>query len=110
MYFRSGIIDPWFNLFIFLGLYGFIEFRWRFFTHRPDMSFWEKYRFLALGGGVLGLAVLTKGPTAYLIAMLVIVLYWAGTNSEGRATFFTSCCSPPMHCWLHFSGSGWKRS
>ena len=25
LYFRSGIIDPWFNLFIFLGLYSFIR-------------------------------------------------------------------------------------
>jgi 4-amino-4-deoxy-L-arabinose transferase-like glycosyltransferase len=30
-YFRSGIIDPWFNLLTFLGLYGFIKFRWQFF-------------------------------------------------------------------------------
>src|SRR3990170_5723899 len=25
-YFKSGIIDPWFNLFIFLGIYFFIEY------------------------------------------------------------------------------------
>lgn len=30
LYFKSGIIDPWFNFFTFVGLYGFIEFRWRF--------------------------------------------------------------------------------
>lgn len=87
LYFRSGIIDPWFNLFTFVGLYGFIEFRWRFFTHHPDMSFLKKYRFLALGGGVLGLAVLTKGPAAYLIAMLVIVLYWARYKFRGKGYF-----------------------
>jgi 4-amino-4-deoxy-L-arabinose transferase-like glycosyltransferase len=51
------------------------------------MSFLKKYRFLALGGGVLGLAVLTKGPTAYLIAMLVIVLYWARYKFRGKGYF-----------------------
>ncbi|MBK6904797.1 MAG: glycosyltransferase family 39 protein [Saprospirales bacterium] len=29
LYFKSGIIDPWFNLFIFLGLYVFILVFWR---------------------------------------------------------------------------------
>ncbi|MBL7825964.1 MAG: glycosyltransferase family 39 protein, partial [Saprospiraceae bacterium] len=84
MYFRSGIIDPWFNFFTFLGLYGFIEFRWRFFSHRPDMSFWIRYRHLAVGGGVLGLAILTKGPTAYLIVSMVIILYWAKYRFKGN--------------------------
>lgn len=84
MYFRSGIIDPWFNFFTFVGLYGFIEFRWRFFTHKPDMSFWLRYRHIAVGGGLLGLAILTKGPTAYLIVMLVIGLYWAKYRFKGN--------------------------
>ncbi len=77
LYFRSGIIDPWFNFFIFCGLYGFIEFRWQFFSPNKSHSWWIRYRHLILGGGLLGLAVLTKGPTAYLIVMLVLVLYWA---------------------------------
>ena len=34
LYFRSGIIDPWFNFFIFTGLYGFVEFRWRFYSQQ----------------------------------------------------------------------------
>ncbi|HNG90068.1 MAG TPA: phospholipid carrier-dependent glycosyltransferase, partial [Saprospiraceae bacterium] len=85
LYFRSGIIDPWFNFFIFCGLYGFIEFRWQFFTRDSKrQSRWVRYRHLLLGGGVLGLAVLTKGPTAYLIALLVLVLYWARYRFTGR--------------------------
>lgn len=85
MYFRSGIIDPWFNFFIFCGLYGFIEFRWQFFcADNSRRSWWVRYRHLLLGGGVLGLAVLTKGPTAYLIVLLVLVLYWARYRFKGR--------------------------
>ena len=29
LYFRSGIIDPWFNLFIFLGIFHLILFVWK---------------------------------------------------------------------------------
>jgi 4-amino-4-deoxy-L-arabinose transferase-like glycosyltransferase len=76
-YFVSGIIDPWFNLFIFLGLYGFIEFRWLFFAHQHAFTFWSKHRFLLLGGWMLGLAILTKGPTAFLIIALVFTVYYA---------------------------------
>lgn len=77
LYFRSGIIDPWFNFFIFCGLYGFIEFRWRFFSTEKTLSFWLRYRPLLLGGGLLGLAIMTKGPTAFLIVLLVLLAYWA---------------------------------
>lgn len=77
LYFRSGIIDPWFNLLIFAGLFGFIEFRWLFFTRFEGRTFWQRYRYLLLGGWLLGLAVLTKGPTAYLIVLLVLLVYWA---------------------------------
>ena len=77
LYFRSGIIDPWFNLLIFLGLYGFIEFRWLFFTRFEGKNFWQRYRYLILGGWLLGLAILTKGPTAYLIILLTLLVYFA---------------------------------
>lgn len=97
LYFRSGIIDPWFNLLTFLGLYGFIEFRWQFFTTRQPASFWQKYRWLLLGGGALGLAVLTKGPTALLIAGLVLVLYWARYRFRNRGFL--------LHLTLFFAAS-----
>jgi 4-amino-4-deoxy-L-arabinose transferase-like glycosyltransferase len=87
LYFKSGIIDPWFNFFIFIGLYGFIEFRWRFFTHHAGMSLWLRYRHLIVGGSLLGLAILTKGPTAFLIVTLVIGLYWAKYRFKGKGYF-----------------------
>jgi 4-amino-4-deoxy-L-arabinose transferase-like glycosyltransferase len=87
MYFRSGIIDPWFNFFIFAGLFGFLEFRWRFFQLTKEQSFWVRYRHLLGGGALLGMAILTKGPTAYLIVMLVLVLYWAKYRFKGKGYF-----------------------
>ncbi len=84
LYFRSGIIDPWFNLLIFAGLFGFIEFRWLFFTRFEGRTFWQRYRYLLIGGWLLGLAILTKGPTAYVIVLLVLLAYWARYKFRNR--------------------------
>lgn len=59
IYFKSGIIDPWFNYFIFLGIY--------FFSRYDDTM---QTRHAALSGLFTGLAVLTKGPVGFLIFAL----------------------------------------
>jgi len=65
-YFKSGIIDPTFNYFIFLSLY---------FAYR--IGYAPKPTRMAICSGVaLGLAVLTKGPAAILIAVLTLLVYW----------------------------------
>lgn len=87
-YFRSGIIDPWFNLFIFAGLYGFIEFRWQFFTAQSAGSWLWRHRYLLLGGAALGMAVMTKGPAALLIVFSTLMLYWAKYRFRNKG-FFT---------------------
>lgn len=76
LYFKSGIIDPWFNLFIFLGLYHFILSYWKkegFDGIEPPFS---ASRHLMLGGAFIGLAMLTKGQAAYLIIVLAMGVYW----------------------------------
>lgn len=67
-YFRSGIIDPWFNLLMFVAIWFFIR------LHATDEIISGKRRFLfsALWGVFTGLAILTKGPTALLIIGLVV--------------------------------------
>lgn len=67
LYFKSGIIDPWFNLFIFLAIY---QFSFLADTTR-DNNHWRAI----LAGVFLGLAVLTKGPVAILIAILCLIVY-----------------------------------
>ncbi|HYG38422.1 MAG TPA: glycosyltransferase family 39 protein [Cytophagales bacterium] len=76
LYFKSGIIDPWFNFFIFLGLYFFILFYWKKegvqnLTLRKDKIF-----YLIVSGLLIGFALLTKGPVAYLIVVLCLGIYW----------------------------------
>lgn len=60
LYFKSGIIDPWFNLFIFLGLASFF--------HRNNILT------TLIGGAFIGLAVLTKGPAAIIISGLTLCI------------------------------------
>lgn len=64
-YFKSGIIDPVFNLFIFLAFYQ---------AHCLRMKS-EKTGHALLAGFFLGLATLTKGPVALLVAGLCFVVY-----------------------------------
>ena len=75
MYFKSGIIDPWFNLFTFLSLYNFILYHWRRnrfdkagLTHRPIY-------YVTWAGIFMGLAVLTKGPVCLIVFLLALGVY-----------------------------------
>ena len=63
-YFKSGIIDPLFNLFIFLSIY---------FFYLYQVEYNKKYLFIA--SILSGLAVLTKGPVAVLIIILVVLFF-----------------------------------
>jgi 4-amino-4-deoxy-L-arabinose transferase-like glycosyltransferase len=64
-YFKSGIIDPSFNLFIFLA----------FFQVALLRNESRKMLHALLAGLFLGLAVLTKGPVAILVAILSFVVF-----------------------------------
>ena len=77
LYFRSGIIDPFFNLFIFASIVNLIFASWK----RENLGSTlivpkNEWTYLLLGGFVLGLGILTKGPVAYLIVCLVLLVYW----------------------------------
>jgi hypothetical protein len=66
-YFKSGIIDPTFNLLIFLAF-----FQLYLLKHGT-----RQILHAILAGLFLGLAVLTKGPVAILVAALSFVVYLA---------------------------------
>ncbi|MBK7871456.1 MAG: glycosyltransferase family 39 protein [Saprospiraceae bacterium] len=76
LYFKSGIIDPWFNLFIFLGLYFFILSYWKREKTEGITLNKSHWFYLLIGGLMIGLGILTKGPVAYLIAALTMAVYW----------------------------------
>ena len=69
LYFKSGIIDPWFNLFIFLSINFLLE----WFNNNVK----SKVNYNAVYAGIFaGLAVLTKGPVALLIIGLCVLVSW----------------------------------
>ena len=70
-YFKSGIIDPVFNLFIFLGLYYFIR------NSLEDNDDRNRSRNVIISGVFLGLAILTKGPVGLLIVALCVTVFLA---------------------------------
>jgi len=69
-YFRSGIIDPWFNLLMFCALWFFI----RLHILSGNTSPKQRFIYSALWGIFTGLAILTKGPTALIIIGLVVAI------------------------------------
>ncbi|HMP86304.1 MAG TPA: glycosyltransferase family 39 protein [Lacibacter sp.] len=78
LYFKSGIIDPWFNLFIFLGLYYLGSFLAASEERLPG-----RMTPLLLSALFTGLGILTKGPVALLIVLLtylVLLLFRRGAG------------------------------
>ncbi|MDF1574268.1 MAG: glycosyltransferase family 39 protein [Bacteroidales bacterium] len=69
-FFKSGIIDPWFNLFIFIGISRFI------FYFDPDRATGQ-VKNLIISAVFFGLAVMTKGPVAILIFLLCFLAFLA---------------------------------
>ncbi len=67
LYFKSGIIDPWFNLFIFLGTINYI------YAQESESNKF-KYGRIILSALFIGLAVLTKGPVAILVFGLTAIV------------------------------------
>lgn len=79
LYFKSGIIDPWFNLFIFLGIYYMISY--------VDQKVKQKQTiYIVLSATFIGLGILTKGPVALLIFGLA-ALVWLIYSGQWRSVF-----------------------
>ena len=94
-YFKSGIIDPTFNFFIFLSFFQVHLLR---FSSRKGLH-------AVLAGLFLGLAVLTKGPAAILVAALTFVVYMfvnRGINEYKwkHILVITVCTLLPVLLWL----------
>jgi 4-amino-4-deoxy-L-arabinose transferase-like glycosyltransferase len=75
-YFRSGIIDPWFNLFVFLGIQQAIIYT------LPVAE--NKFKNLIFSAVFIGLAILTKGPVALLIFGLCVVFFLLAKDGSWR--------------------------
>ena len=72
LYFKSGIIDPWFNLFIFNGIAFFVYYVYELSLKAGNIM---QLKFLIISACFIGLAVLTKGPVAFLIFSLCMAIF-----------------------------------
>jgi 4-amino-4-deoxy-L-arabinose transferase-like glycosyltransferase len=79
-FFRSGIIDPVFNLLIFCGL----------FLIAKTLAAVSRTSRLALAGTsglLIGFAMLAKGPVALLVVCLVMGIYWISRRFKPLFSF-----------------------
>ncbi len=65
-YYNTGIIDPVFNFFMFLGVYNLFQ----YYSHSSN-----SLKYTVWAGLFIGLAVLTKGPVGYLLPVLTWVIF-----------------------------------
>ena len=65
LYHKSGIIDPWFNLFIFSGIIAWVE---------GVRSKEQSFQWFLLSGLMSGMAILTKGPVGPLLIGLTVLI------------------------------------
>ncbi|HYX08537.1 MAG TPA: glycosyltransferase family 39 protein [Bacteroidales bacterium] len=80
VYFKSGIIDPWFNLFIFLGI-------WFFILYQDTFSNFSRKWAVVLSALFIGLGILTKGPVALLIFLITAGVFWFVNHFRFRFSF-----------------------
>lgn len=76
LYFKSGIIDPVFNYFIFMGIY-------LMYRDIAGEKWKRQFVYTSLSGIFIGLAVLTKGPVGLLVFGLVYLIYFIFKKFKG---------------------------
>jgi 4-amino-4-deoxy-L-arabinose transferase-like glycosyltransferase len=86
LYFKSGIIDPTFNLFIFLGVWYFSQ------SVSTNQNTSKRQTYGLLSGLFVGLAILTKGPVGGLLWGLTVFTFW-GVNGFS-ASFLKDAIKP----------------
>lgn len=94
IYFKSGIIDPVFNYFIFMSVYFLVC---NINEKKPEYAWYS--------GAFAGLAILTKGPVGLLLVLLTYIVYQGVTRfrQPGKILhilFFTIAASAVTFIWV----------
>ncbi|NOR74893.1 MAG: glycosyl transferase [Draconibacterium sp.] len=80
LYFKSGIIDPWFNLFIFLSIYYLMLYSF------PENQ--KKINSIVLSAAFAGLAIMTKGPVGFLLVAITGGIYLLVIRFKIKVKFY----------------------
>lgn len=99
-YFKSGIIDPWFNLFIFMGIAHYV------FAQQTTEGK-KKCKYIILSAIFIGLGVLTKGPVALMVfGITALILLFRERFvlhlKAGHVLSFAVIFSIAGGCWFIF--------
>lgn len=84
LHFKSGIIDPVFNLFIFLGIHFMYKVSIVNDFESQKTRIGKARLHLLLSALFIGLATLTKGPVAILLTVLTAVVYFIVNRGKLR--------------------------
>ncbi len=92
-YFKTGIIDPAFNLFMFSSVY----FWFRYFADK-------QIKYIYIAAALDGMAILTKGPVGFLLVFMAVAVFWFSENRKIKIPFkaliiFTSLAFIPIVTW-----------
>ena len=79
-FFKSGIIDPWFNLLLFSGIALFI-----LYMHGERKG--TRMLNIVFSALLLGLAVLTKGPLAVTVFFICLIIFLLLRRFEMKMTY-----------------------
>ena len=98
VYFKSGIIDPVFNYFIFVGIY---------FMYRAikEPVIRRSMGYIALAGTLIGLSNLTKGPVGLLMFLITFASWFIFTGFKSfpgikKILLFIFCFSVVTFFWF----------
>lgn len=69
-YFKTAIIDPFFNFFMFLSIYYLYK-----SINDPNKTNTFNIKYIAIAGIFSGLAVVTKGPVGFGLVFLTLLIY-----------------------------------
>lgn len=87
-YFKSGIIDPLFNLFMFLALYYL--YRYHISSLKLPESEGSTMAMISLAGLFTACAILTKGPVGFLLPALSFAVFTIFKRKEHIISFFSA--------------------
>ena len=99
LYFKTGLIDPVFNFFIFLGILQFYD------ALRNHSTSYNANRHFLMAGIYTGIAILCKGPVALLVSILVLFAMVFAKRmvwffSFGNLLIYTFTCALVSSIWF----------
>jgi 4-amino-4-deoxy-L-arabinose transferase-like glycosyltransferase len=99
-YFKSAIIDPYFNFFMFTSMYYLYRSAHET-IHRKDII---SYKNIILAGILNSLAVMTKGPVGFLLVFVAWAVFWIMNRKEYifplvHIIIFTALAFLPVIIW-----------